>query len=121
MKDIETRDDVIVMVNRFYDSVRTDDLLGPIFNKVIGDHWAIHLEKMYSFWQTVLLHEFAYKGSPFPPHRKLPIEAKHFDRWLALFNASIDKEFAGKTTEDAKVRVIKMAEMFQYKLSSNSF
>ncbi|WP_194850729.1 group III truncated hemoglobin [Nonlabens antarcticus] len=121
MKDIETREDIEVMVDSFYAAVRKDDLLGPIFNEVIGDNWSTHLETMYSFWQTVLLHQFAYKGSPFAPHRKLPIEAQHFDRWLALFNKSIDQQFSGKITDDAKIRVVKMAEMFQHKLSNNSF
>ena len=121
MQDIKNLTDIKLMVDTFYSSVREDSLLGPIFNKVIGKHWDTHLAKMYAFWQTVLLHQFAYKGSPFAPHRKLPIEQNHFDRWLELFYASIDKNFKGKIADEAKWRAGKMAQMFMYKLETNSY
>lgn len=120
MKDIENRQDIEQMVNTFYASIKEDELLGPIFNGVIKDNWSSHLETMYRFWQTVLLHEYNYKGSPFPPHRKLPIDAQHFDRWLMLFGTAMDKNFKGKLADEAKIRAQKMAEMFQYKLNSNN-
>lgn len=121
MADITSRIDIELMVNTFYGAVRQDEFLSPIFNGAIGDHWDAHLETMYNFWQTVLLHQFAYKGSPFAPHRKLPIHQDHFDRWLALFSTSMDKNFEGKVAEEAKWRAGKMAEMFMYKLNSNSY
>lgn len=121
MKDIENRNDIELMVDTFYDLVRKDDLLGPIFNQVIKDNWPKHLDTMYRFWQTVLLHEFAYKGSPFLPHSKLPIDEHHFERWLKLFNTCLDKNFEGKIADEAKWRAQKMAEMFMYKLNANSY
>lgn len=121
MKEITNRKDIELMVDSFYGAIREDELLGPVFNGVIKNNWTKHLDTMYRFWQTVLLHEFAYKGSPFVPHRKLPIEAHHFERWLYLFNTSLDKNFSGKIAEEAKFRAQKMAEMFMYKLKSNSF
>lgn len=121
MKEITNRDDIELMVDTFYSAVRTDELLAPIFNKVIKDNWAIHLETMYRFWQTVLLHEFAYKGSPFAPHRKLPIRAHHFERWIYLFDTAMNKNFNGELAEEAKLRARKMAEMFMNKLKSNSY
>jgi|AntRauTorcE11898_2_1112593.scaffolds.fasta_scaffold24912_3 hemoglobin len=120
MNDITNRKDIELMVDTFYGSVREDDLLGPVFNRVIKNNWPKHLDTMYRFWQTVLLHEFAYKGSPFVPHRKLPVEAHHFERWIYHFNSSMDENFAGKIAEEAKLRAQKMAEMFMYKLNTNS-
>lgn len=115
-KEILTLEDIKLLVDSFYDKVRTDDLLSPVFNGVIKDNWPVHLEKMYRFWQTVLLEEHTYYGSPFPPHAKLPIEKKHFEKWLALFQATIDDLFTGKLAEEAKWRSNKMAEMFLYKI-----
>lgn len=120
MKDIANRKDIELMVDTFYRTIQEDELLGPIFNGVIKDNWPKHLDKMYGFWQTILLHEYAYKGSPFHPHRKLPIEAHHFERWLLLFNTAMDKNFVGKLSDEAKMRAQKMAEMFMYKLNSNN-
>jgi|GEM_PF-3202726 len=49
-KDIATLGDIQLLVNAFYQQIREDALLGPIFNGVIQDRWPAHLEKMYRFW-----------------------------------------------------------------------
>ncbi len=108
--------DVKQLVDTFYEKVREDELLNPIFNNVIQEHWPEHLEKMYRFWQTILLEEHTYFGSPFVPHAKLPVKKEHFDRWLQLFYDNIDNQFKGEKAEEAKWRAKKMAEMFQMKI-----
>jgi hemoglobin len=115
-KDITTIDDIKIMVNTFYDKVRQDDVLSAIFNGIIQDRWPSHLEKMYRFWQTVLLNEHTYSGSPFPPHAKLPVDVTHFERWKKLFSATVDENFSGSVANEAKWRAEKMAELFQVKI-----
>ena len=115
--DIADLQDIKLLVDSFYDQIRTDELLGPIFNGVIGSDWPRHLDKMYRFWQTVLLTEPTYSGSPFPPHVKLPVEKKHFDRWLKLFQETIVENFEGEKAKEALWRAEKMAEMFQIKIT----
>lgn len=112
-------DDVKVLVDAFYDKVREDELLAPIFNEKIKDRWPEHLNKMYTFWQTILLGEHTYYGSPFLPHAQLPVEHQHFTRWLALFDETINKLFVGKKADEAKWRAHKMAEMFEFKINYN--
>lgn len=114
--DISTREDICKMVDSFYGKIRQDDLLGHIFNGVIQDNWPLHLEKMYGFWETILLNNHTYSGSPFAPHAFLDLHKHHFDRWLSLFNDNLDEQFMGDVTEDAKVRASKMAEMFLLKI-----
>lgn len=114
--EIVSLEDIKRMVNLFYGKVRKDDLLGDIFNEVIQDNWPAHLEKMYRFWQTVLLEEHTYNGSPFAPHVKLPVQGKHFDRWKQLFFDTVNENFSGDKAEEAKFRATKMAEMFQLKI-----
>ena len=116
MKEIEELKDIKRLVDSFYGKVREDSLIGPIFNGVIQDQWELHLDKMYRFWQTVLLHEHTYSGSPFLPHAYLPVEQAHFDRWLALFRATLDEFFVGEKADEAKWRAERMAEMFYYKI-----
>lgn len=115
-KEILSLNEIKLLVNTFYDKVREDDLLKDIFNNVIRDKWPIHLEKMYRFWQTVLLEEHTYSGSPFAPHANLPVNKTHFNRWLTLFNATIDELFTGEKAVEAKWRANKMAEIFQLKI-----
>lgn len=116
-KEIANLSDITLLVDVFYEKVRKDALLGDIFEEAIQNRWPAHLERMYRFWQTILLGEHTYNGSPFPPHAKLPIGKAHFERWLELFYETLDEHFTGEKAAEAKWRASKMAEMFQYKLS----
>jgi hemoglobin len=72
------------VVHGFYDRVRADAELGPIFADRIHD-WAPHLARMVDFWSSVALMTGRYHGAPVPAHATLPVTGAHFDRWLALF------------------------------------
>lgn len=114
---IQTIEDIRQMVDTFYAEMRGDALLGPIFEGVIQGRWPAHLDKMYRFWQTVLLTEHTYTGSPFAPHAFMPIDREHFERWVGIFNRNIDEQFAGEKAEEAKWRATKMAEIFESKIA----
>lgn len=116
-KEITDIVDIQLLVDSFYEKVRADDLLGPIFNEVIGDRWSEHMPKMYRFWQTVLLNEHTYLGSPFIPHAKLPVDQTHFDRWLELFRTTLDEHFEGRKAQEARHRAETMATMFLHKIN----
>lgn len=118
-KDITSVADIELMVNTFYGRIRNHSLLGDIFNGVIQDRWPEHLQKMVGFWQTILLGEHRYQGSPFPPHAKLPIEKQHFEAWYQLFREVVEELFEGEKATEAKWRAAKMAELFQIKMSSS--
>lgn len=75
------------LVYAFYDRVRADPLLGPVFAARILD-WEPHLERMCAFWSSVVLMTGRYHGRPMQAHAVLPVDAAHFDRWLALFSAT---------------------------------
>lgn len=72
------------LVHRFYDRVRDDALLGPVFTAHIRD-WGPHLARMVDFWSSVALMTGRYHGAPMPKHLSLPVEGEHFNRWLSLF------------------------------------
>ena len=72
------------LVRSFYERVRADELLGPVFDARIAD-WEPHLQRMFAFWSSVVLKSGRYHGQPMPKHVSLPVDAAHFDRWLALF------------------------------------
>lgn len=73
-----------VLVDRFYDKVRADPLLGPVFNPRVDD-WDAHKVLMTSYWATVALRTGHYRGNPLARHQPLPIGVEHFQRWLALW------------------------------------
>lgn len=72
------------LVHAFYDKIRRDPVLGPIFAARIDD-WPPHLERMTAFWSSVALMTGRYHGAPVPKHIGLPINRGHFERWLCLF------------------------------------
>ena len=115
-QDISNIEDIKLLVNTFYKKVQNDDLIGPVFNEKMMGRWPEHLEKMYRFWQTLLLEEHTYSGSPFPPHKHLPVNQSHFDRWMEIFTQTVDSLFVGKLAEEAKIRAANMAYMFNYKI-----
>ena len=83
------------MVERFYTSIRADDLLGPIFAERIGN-WPVHLERMKLFWRSVLHNSGEFSGNPMARHISIPdLEEAHFNRWLQLFYANLHSMNAG--------------------------
>jgi hemoglobin len=111
-RDIVAIEDIKLMVDSFYGKIQEDAILSFIFNDRIRDRWSEHLEKMYKFWQTVLLDEHTYFGAPFPPHATLDINYTHYERWVQLFNETIDHLFIGDKAQEAKWRGQKMAQIF---------
>ncbi len=83
-----TEEEIRTLVHDFYDDVRQDALLGPIFNSRIHD-WDAHLAKLVDFWSSILLRTGRFNGAPMPMHAAMPgLSAELFQHWLALFYAS---------------------------------
>lgn len=119
--DLTSRADIERLVNTFYGKVRGDDLLGFIFDDVAKTDWAAHLPKMYDFWETMIFRSASYVGSPLAAHARLvPLTAMgrpQFDRWLALFTATVDELFAGEKAEHIKSAASDMANVIHARIN----
>ncbi len=115
--DLTTREDIVRLVDAFYDRVRVDARLSPIFEDVAQVDWVQHLPKMYAFWESVLLAGTSYRGNPLAVHRELarrvPLTPLEFGRWLELFDESVDALFAGSHADQAKTRASRIAVVLQ--------
>ena len=116
MTQIETRKDIMLLVNTFYAKIRKDDLLGAIFNSHIPEEkWAEHLENLTDFWETHLLGATNFQGNPSQKHINVDknlnysITPSHFGRWLQLWLETINTLFEGKNAEKAKNKARKMS------------
>ena len=97
------------LVHAFYDKVRADDVLAPVFNARIQD-WTPHLAQMCAFWSSVALMTGRYHGTPMVKHMPLPVDAAHFDRWLALFEQTAHEICPGEAeAQGVNVRRIKIS------------
>lgn len=109
MKEIENREDVSQLVHAFYDKIREDDELGPIFNAHLDEKtWPPHLEKLTDFWETTLFGIRKFKGNPPSAHARVDhnmnhgITQEHFAQWIRLWFTTIDERFEGKLADRAK-------------------
>lgn len=123
MKDLEDKDDIILLVNTFYSKIRNHKNLGYIFNEVARINWEEHLPRMYSFWGSLLLGEHSYSGNPMTKHLSLSkitsLTEIEFNEWLMLFSDTVDELFRGKVANDAKLRAENIARLMLYKIQSN--
>jgi hemoglobin len=114
-KDILNRLDIEVLIHSFYVKVLEDELLSPIFNEKVQIQWEKHLPLMCDFWENTLFFTGAYKGNPMHLHKHLnrvhSLDDSHFNRWLFLFNLTIDKNFKGTNASTAKRKAKKLASI----------
>lgn len=122
MKDIESRKDIEQLVQKFYESVRKDDLIGVVFNDVVSIDWEKHLPVMYDFWDSIIFSAGNYAGNPMALHKHLhsiwPLNEAHFARWLKLFTGTVDELFSGEKAELAKARATGIAAIMLVKINS---
>lgn len=119
-KDILDEEDVKMLVNTFYDKVQKDDTIGFIFNTIIGGDWSHHLPVMYTFWNTILLNKQGYKGNVIQKHieidKKITLHKEHYDRWILLWQQTVDELFTGEKAEEAKNRASLMIQLISMKV-----
>ncbi|MDB5937422.1 MAG: globin [Massilia sp.] len=109
------RESITTLVHIFYGDIRTDPLLGPVFDAAIGPHWDTHLGRMVDFWCTTMLKTKEFQGNVFGKHMALSgVEPDHFKRWLALFEATAARLFAEPVAAEFAVVARRIAASLQF-------
>jgi hemoglobin len=99
------------LVERFYAKVRGDALLGPVFNDAVED-WPEHLERLQSFWSSIMLTSGRYKGRPLPAHLKHggAMTPERFSRWLTLWRETTAELFPADAAAALQFKASRIAE-----------
>ena len=116
MSDISTKEDIEELVDVFYDAVLKDELLAPFFANLDFDH---HKPKMVHFWSFVLLDESGYTTDVTEKHMPMRLKKDHFDRWISLFNATVDTLYKGEKAELAKQRAFLIRWTIESKMNAH--
>ncbi len=120
MKALETRTDIEELVNKFYDKVVIDDQIGFFFTDIAQIDLKKHLPKMYNFWESILLGNPVYDGNPmrvhFPLNQVVALEEHHFDRWLTLWQQTLEENFEGENVATAILRAQNIARIMSHKM-----
>jgi hemoglobin len=110
-KDIETRNDIDLLMNEFYTRAIDDETIGYIFTDVARLDLEKHLPIIGDFWESLLLGGKTYQThgrNPLQIHAELneksPLRSEHFRRWLKIFFETVDENFSGTRAEFAKSR-----------------
>ena len=112
-------DEVMIetLVRRFYERVREDTCLAPVFSSRITD-WEPHLQRMCGFWSSVALMSGNYHGQPMLAHSSLPIDARHFDRWLMLFETTARDVCPPKAADHFIQRARRIAKSLEFGIAA---
>ena len=122
--DIQSRMDIELLMATFYEKVKKDDTIGYIFNDIAKVNWNHHLPIICDFWETLLLNAASYNKNAMAVHytlnRKVPLEEKHFQRWLQLFFETVDDLFTGDIATMAKTKAKSIAALMQFKMKQEN-
>jgi hemoglobin len=115
--DHVSEDGIRLLVDSFYERVRRDPELAPIFLRAIPGDWQPHLTKMYAFWSSVMLTTGRYKGNPVVKHLVIPgIQPQLFERWLALFDETCRELFDDGVSDEFRAKAVRIAESLKLAL-----
>lgn len=120
LPDIENKEDIKRLIDIFYHEVRADGLIGPIFTDQVKVNWEKHLPVMYDFWDNVLFYSGSYTGNPMLIHQHLharfPLTEVDFDRWLQIFNNTVNGLYAGPNANLIMQRALSIATVMKIKI-----
>ena len=123
LKDIENREDVFLLVSTFYDKIKKDPFIGPIFLEMIPtETWESHLEKLTDFWETNLFFVRKFKGNPMKAHKDVDahfnyeITQVHFGKWLEIWFTTVNELFEGTKAFEAKERARNIASALFFQM-----
>lgn len=121
VNDIQNKDDVAVLVKKFYERATVDPTIGHFFTTVMQLDWAKHIPLITNFWYSLLFGERAYTGNPMDAHFKLnklsPMEKQHFGQWVELWSQTVRENFEGPRADEAVMRGGTIAQIMALKIN----
>lgn len=106
------------LLARFYEMVRSDAVLGPVFDAAVVD-WPAHIRRLADFWSSVMLTSGRYKGSPVAVHLEhaAVLTPSMFERWLAIWEAATDSLLPEISARAMQSKARRIAESLQLALA----
>ena len=120
--DIAGTDDITLLVQEFYKKATVDPLIGTFFMEVVKLDWEKHVPVIISFWDSLLFGRGSYSGNFLETHMHLDrlkkIEPAHMDRWLMLWEQTVQEHFSGAKAQEAVERAKNILAVMAFKLNS---
>ncbi len=123
MRVLKSRKDIELLVESFYESVKNDELIAYFFTEVVELDWNHHIPRICDFWESVILGTKFFDGNPMIKHielnQKSALKKLHFNRWLKLWNQTVDSNFSGEMADKAKSSAYNIAQLMQHKIKTS--
>jgi len=120
MRDIETRDDLYLIMSEFYTKLLSNTKINFIFTTIAKINLESHLMELVDFWEDLLFNSENYTKNVMQIHQnvntKIKFSEEHFTIWLDYFNATINENFLGTRAENMKTRALSIATVMKIKL-----
>lgn len=123
MNDIQTREDILLVMRKFYDKLLADNSISYFFTKTtnVSSNLEEHFETLATFWEQALFLKGGYKNNMLQKHLnvhvKSPFETNHYKTWLFHLHTTIEENFKGENAEHMKTISQSMATVLQIKFS----
>lgn len=120
--DIQSREDLEIIISSFYKKLTSDHLLFPFFEEIVkSKSLEHHLSIIVDFWQDILFQTYRYKNNPMQKHldfhQKMKFEKEHFTLWLQYLTETVDEKFEGENALNMKTRASSIATVMQLKMN----
>lgn len=119
-KDIQNRDDLLLLMQEFYKKLLADDSINYLFTDVANINLDHHFPVLVDFWDSVLFQSGTYPKNAMQPHlalhQKSPLLKHHFDTWLGYFKQTTDELFEGQNAFVIKERATSIATVMKIKV-----
>jgi len=123
-EDLKSRKDIENLIAEFYKKAIQDELIGKFFTTVMVLDWNKHIPIICNFWDSLIFDAHNYKGNPMLKHielsRKEKLMPNHFERWLLIWNQTIDANFIGPKADLAKEKAHQIGGLMKFKVGNNS-
>ena len=122
--DLASQANIDIFVDSFYEKIRADTQLAPLFFDVAQIDLAVHLPHIKHYWYKLLLGDTRYQRHTMNIHRQLhaqrELQPADFQKWLCLFVETVDGSFSGERAERAKAVATSIAKNMETALSSKT-
>lgn len=123
MPDIQTQEDLYLLVDEFYKKLLADDSISYIFTDVVKIKLEEHLPILVTFWSQGVLGTGGYSKNLTQIHldvnEKEYLSPELFKIWLNHFNNAVDENFKGPKAEQIKTQALSIATVMQIKIAQN--
>lgn len=120
MKDLENREDLILLMVKFYQKLLQNKAISYLFTDIAQINMEHHLPVIVDFWNLSLFGKGNYKNNVLKLHldlnEKSKLSPQHFKIWLDTFYLTVDENFSGENSEKIKTKALSIANVMQIKL-----